>query len=73
MASDLELLRGGLRRLITGSSLTTGVSWVLMIVFFETIWLKTVCEGGSSSSDEWESRNPLLVVTGDDWSGGGCE
>lgn len=50
--SDLGLLRGGLRRLIIGSSLTTGISGVLWIVFFGTVWLKIVCEGGSSSSEE---------------------
>lgn len=44
---DLETL--GIYMLITGTSLIAGVFWTLLIVFFVTIWLITVCEGGSST------------------------
>lgn len=50
--SYLGLLRGALSRLDKGSSLTTEVSSVLLIVLFETVRLKTVCGDGSSSSEE---------------------
>ena len=44
--SDIKILRGGLHRLITRSSFMTVVFCVFLILFFEMVWLKTICEGG---------------------------